>query len=71
MIKYFSLSRVIRQYRIILILCTLYCLTYNQWSDDDSSDASSKRLNGECARFTWVELIVNSASYNNNVVMCG
>ena len=71
MIKYFSLSRVIRQYRVVLVLCTLYCLIYNQWSDNDSSDASSKQLNGERAYFTWVELIVDSASYNNNGVMSG
>ena len=71
MIKYFSLSRAVRQYRIILVLCTLYCLVYNNWSDNKPSDTSGKQLNGERTHLTWVELIINSASYNNNGVMSG
>ena len=47
MIKYVSLPRFVRLHRVILVLCAVYCLIYNPWSDNISYDPSSKQLEGE------------------------
>ena len=46
-IKYLNLSRFVRLHRVILVLCTVYCLTYNPWSSGPSPDPSSKQSKGE------------------------